>query len=543
MTTGTVTLAFLLLTTNALPPDIAPMNALDFPIPIQIVPTRRAQMRELLLFVSEDEGKHWDLRHKVSPDAQTINFSAPHDGLYWFHIAVVDQQGKQDPPSPSAPGAAALKVLIDTRKPDLRIPVVERQGEGVVVKWDVKDDNLDLNSLKLEQRTAETPWTAVAIPFVASGQASFRPPNLGPVQVRMLVKDLVGNESTTPAPELPAQPGYVPPLPPNTGAGAPTLTGNAGGPPNPVTPTSRDPKWDSPIQPVNQVDPPRMTEKRMEEPPLPPPPPGVGATAVQAPGSFGQVVAKAGGQPTPPEPAPAAPAPPRTTPSQLVPLQFIKNRELTLDYEVAKIGPSGLGSVELFVTQDEGRSWQKVADFQNLTQTEMEQQSSSGTVQRSLKVTLPQTEGRFGFFLVVKSKAGHGKPNPESGTLPQVRVELDYTPPEAELYLPEPEPGHRDHLILHWKASDRNLTPTPITLEWAERRDGDWKKIGEAELPNTGRTVWQLPPTGMPPHVYLRLTVRDAAGNVSVAETDKPVTIDMNEPEVTNIHVNLQAHP
>ena len=45
----------------------------------------------------------------------------------------------------------------------------------------------------------------------------------------------------------------------------------------------------------------------------------------------------------------------------------------------------------------------------------------------------------------------------------------------------------------------------------------------------------------MPPKVYLRLTVRDLANNVAVAETAEPILIDLNEPEVIPISIKAAA--
>ena len=42
-------------------------------------------------------------------------------------------------------------------------------------------------------------------------------------------------------------------------------------------------------------------------------------------------------------------------------------------------------------------------------------------------------------------------------------------------------------------------------------------------------------PATAPPNVYLRLTVRDTAGNKAVAQTPDPVLIDLSVPEVSNI--------
>ena len=46
----------------------------------------------------------------------------------------------------------------------------------------------------------------------------------------------------------------------------------------------------------------------------------------------------------------------------------------------------------------------------------------------------------------------------------------------------------------------------------------------------------------VPPQVFLRLTVRDLAGNVAVRQTKDPMLIDLTEPDVTNVGVSVSAH-
>jgi hypothetical protein len=55
-------------------------------------------------------------------------------------------------------------------------------------------------------------------------------------------------------------------------------------------------------------------------------------------------------------------------------------------------------------------------------------------------------------------------------------------------------------------------------------------------LPNTGRYTWQVP-ANTPPKVYLKLTVRDTAGNAAVAKTDDAILIDLTVPEVGGVQV------
>ena len=221
-------------------------------------------------------------------------------------------------------------------------------------------------------------------------------------------------------------------------------------------------------------------------------------------------------------------------------VQVVNKRQLKLDFEVAKFGPSGLGGVDVYVTTDDGRTWERQPGVPNVAFPPPGERTG-GPVRGSVMVQLGREGVAYGFCLVVKSRAGLGKPPPKSGDAPAIRVELDATLPEAELYRPQADPSRRDALMLTWKASDRNLTATPVSLEWAEHKEGPWAFIGGPELPNTGRHSWQVP-ANVPPSVYLRLTVRDTAGNTAVAQTNEPVLVDLTVPEVSVITLGAVAH-
>ena len=212
-------------------------------------------------------------------------------------------------------------------------------------------------------------------------------------------------------------------------------------------------------------------------------------------------------------------------------IQKVNKRQVILSYEVSKYGPAGVGSVELYLTKDDGKTWRLYSTPQPLDVALPP--GVSMPLQQSLTVTLPG-EGVYGFHLVVKNKVGLGKAPPQSGDAPQMRVEVDETPPHCDLYGPMPDPTRRDSVIITWVATDNRPMPaTPVTLEWAERETGDWHLIGGGELPNTGRFSWQVPMGTVPPKVFLRLMVRDEAGNIAVAQTNQEVLIDLTEPEIT----------
>ena len=207
-------------------------------------------------------------------------------------------------------------------------------------------------------------------------------------------------------------------------------------------------------------------------------------------------------------------------------LQYTNQSNVQLDYRISTIGPSGVGLVELWATEDNGLTWHRFAE----------------DVDRKppFDVRLP-AEGTYGFTLVIRSRAGLGGKPPQSGQLPDLRIEYDATAPEAVLYSVEADPDRKDALFLHWSASDRNLAETPISLFWAERPEGPWQPIA-VDLPNTGRHEWRMPPE-LPYRVYLRLEVRDRAGNVSVAETPEPVLVDLTEPEAELIGIVKPKQP
>ena len=54
---------------------------------------------------------------------------------------------------------------------------------------------------------------------------------------------------------------------------------------------------------------------------------------------------------------------------------------------------------------------------------------------------------------------------------------------------------------------------------------GPWIPIA-SELPNSGQYAWQLK-ANLPQRAYLRLEVRDAAGNLGTYETPDPAALDL----------------
>jgi hypothetical protein len=347
--------------------------------------------------------------------------------------------------------------------------------------------------------------------------------NLGTATLELPARPAAGNTSLAPPAGNSAGAVFPPPGASAAGGWSPT---QGGAPIHPVSNPSR-------IKAADSAEPSRPLPRASADPfdtvaggGAPSLTAGPGPAFPTAPAGQQLVASTANALPAAPTPGPMAPRQPR---GNLPRLQIINCRRVTMEYEVAKYGPSGVGNVELYLTRDDGQKWER-CNVDPAANVPVSGDLVPGqTMRRALTVELPG-EGRYGFYLVVKSGVGRGKPGPRDGDAPQMLVELDETAPEANLYAPEPDPRDRQALVLRWQASDHNLTPNPVTLQWAEHKEGPWESIA-GDLPNVpSQFSWKLTPR-VPPRVFLRLVVKDTAGNIARAETPEPILVDLNEPE------------
>jgi hypothetical protein len=503
------------------------MNEREFQIPITLPedPAFLAEIDQLFLYVSTDEGRTWRQEAVASPRDKQFPFFARQDGSYWFSVSVQDKMKRSYPPDVST-APPALKVVIDTKKPVVKFLSTERIGDQATVAWDIRDEHVDLTTCQLEYSTSEAPtWYMVPVPPQAvTGKKSWTVSTPGRVTVRMTVQDYAGNVGVATA-ELANEPPAplalnTPPPPP----AAPVATGRP--PAAPVDSPFPANNWQR--NPVPN-EPPAAPRENMAHRQPEPAAHLTGSVRNAAPADevvMPRIIASSKTPPPPPAwtaaqtitPASVPPMPtvsPRSKPAG-PPIQYINHLQMDLNYE-AKAGPSGVGEVQLWMTQDDGRTWRRYADDEDL--------------QSPFAIEVPG-EGTYGFSLVIRSKGGIYKQNkqaPLPGEAPELRVEVDCTAPEAELYAVEADPRRKDALFLQWKASDKNLAAKPITLKWSEKPGGDWQEIA-SEIPNTGRYEWMMP-ANLPYRIFLRLEVRDLAGNMCVAETDEPVLVDLVEPD------------
>ena len=179
-----------------------------------------------------------------------------------------------------------------------------------------------------------------------------------------------------------------------------------------------------------------------------------------------------------------------------------------LEYDLGAARPSDISQVELWGTRDGGRTWHSHAlDNDN----------------RSPILVTVDREGVYGFKVVARGNAGSPNSPPRPGELPDIFIGVDLTKPSARISGVTQDPSSGT-LVISWQAGDKMLAARPVSLSFGTSPAGPWTPIASG-LANTGRYSWPVD-RRIPDEIYLRLEVRDEAGNVGVFETGNPVIID-----------------
>jgi hypothetical protein len=199
-------------------------------------------------------------------------------------------------------------------------------------------------------------------------------------------------------------------------------------------------------------------------------------------------------------------------------VQIINSKSLLLDFEVKGVGPSGVGTVELYYTRN-GQIWHK--------------HNGPVPAQSPLPVDVSE-DGLYGFTVVVNNGVGLGRTPPQPGDVPQIWVEVDTTRPEVKLINTQAGIDETSRtLTLRWTATDKNLVARPITLSYAEGPQGPWIPFA-TNVDNTGLYMWRMSP-GMPTAVLVRVEATDRVGNVGVDQSALVAPVDLSRPQASLI--------
>lgn len=162
-----------------------------FRIPFQVDGDRRVQ--QVILHVSEDMGRSFKQVGTALPGDKGFTFTARRDGWYYFQVQTQDVERRLYPPTidGTQPG---LRVFVDTLPPDVKVHAQTGLPRGQVgVDWDIRDEALDVSSLRLEYRVPGQFWQERQIQRNAIGQVRWDVTGSEALEVRLQAKDKAGN--------------------------------------------------------------------------------------------------------------------------------------------------------------------------------------------------------------------------------------------------------------------------------------------------------------------------------------------------------------
>jgi len=536
----------------------------NFNIPFSVTQPN-IQTLEVLLFVSHDYGANWVLYNRQPAAVRQFAFRTNQDGEYWFAsrtypIGTVVSAGATFRPE--------LRVIVDTAEPRLDVQATLTPTGDIQVEWQAVDELVAAETLKIEyQEALGKPYRAVPAPAgqqtarnTVTGRAAWKPePGSYFVSVRVQVQDRAGNLAE-------ATRRLIVPVALNARPAASPMAPEAGAPPDPMSSYGMAEEPASPPAAFVAQDVQRPAGSAVSEPTAWPsddqrsqenragsvgsqdqttaadaaaPPTAAGAnggnsTVAADPASVSEAarsrsagaveareVASSGGHVAEDaasrsdekeNSSASAKATQNATPST-GPLptgerpRMTSSKRFNLDYSVDAVGPAGVEKVELWVTRNGGLDW-------DLGWIDEDRESP-------LLVEV-EDEGIYGFRLVIVGKNGLASQTPRPGELADLWIGVDVTKPTVEITSAAyGSDEHAGQLDIRWIAADNHLANRPVTLSFSSQPDGPWTTIA-AGLPNTGQYRWRVD-SRVPAQFYLRIEVRDEAGNTAAHRLDQPL--------------------
>lgn len=473
----------------------------------------------LELEVSEDAGRSWQSVTKADPTQKQFQFQTQRDGDYWFRVKSLDQSGQVV----DQPGEA-MHIVIDSTKPVGQLLIdLDRKGD-LQAEFRIVETSLDHSSIRLEYQTElDSAWKEVICKTEKGtqenewvGSATWTIPHqAAQLVVRLSGRDQAGNAfEVTRMPRLPKtalghsgamkfastkQDGAQAPV--GSGVAKPTLTlpaipGGLNLAPaapkktsilNTPTPAPEDKKqlYTSTGLPVRSIESPGPASPSSSEP------------------STKQV-----------SELPAL-EPPVSNPSNAKPNALhSSSRSFELDYEIVNDPGSPIASIELWGTLDQGKTWERWgvdADRQSPFDIEVD------------------TEGLFGFRMVIVGSNGLASRRPLPGDSADAWIHVDTTMPRARILSAlAGKASDAGSLVIEYQAIDDHFIDRPISLYYSETMQGPWVPITQGAK-NQGRFAWSGE-SHLPEKVYLKVQATDAAGNVGEHILDLPVDVQSAAP-------------
>ncbi len=449
-------------------------HALKIPFDFKDEQIRQLKATEVHLLVSTDRGKSWKTAARAKPQDRLFRYNAADNGDYWFAVRMMNSNNQ--PVQPGAP-QVGLKVTVDDIPPLLDLKVRELSPGRVELTWQAEDDALNLESLEIQYREGEDgEWKPLATDKQPVGRVDLPIHAAGIVFVAARVSDQAKNEVSTEGQT-------------SVTSGSKTQT------------RETEPDFSKPVAihpgPVGggidslKTQPRIITDSSLTARPLP-------QSISQSMGSTVRV------------------NPALSPRQQYYPTgaKVIKANAFNIGYSLEQVGPSGVGGVDLFITEDNGRHWFSYG-------SDPDRQSPF-----SVRV---EHGGQFGFAIRARSGIGLSDDPPKPGHPPEIIVIVDQDAPRPKLgNLTQGQGLTHNQVQFSWVLMDADLPEQPVMLSRAFSPTGPWEPIS-GWIENSGRYIWTLDQTIDRP-IYIRLEARDLAGNIGKVDSDQPLQIDLRRP-------------
>ncbi|HEY2252452.1 MAG TPA: hypothetical protein VGH74_15370, partial [Planctomycetaceae bacterium] len=481
---------------------------------------------------------------RFNPDANKFKFQAANDGEFWFLVRTLDARNHLFPDmNTTDPG---LQVVVDSKPPLLDLELRQPAAGSVQLSWNASDDHLDPTQLRLEYlQPGASEWQPVSVIPKASGQTGWKVSQGGVVAVRGSIADLAGNSAheevelrILPASQVVPRPGGPETRQPVAGPVGDPGSSQGGEHRDKLAQTMPDRFPSSSNSHQDEIA--QSAPAAVKETPQIVRWPSTDMTATGGSPKSTFVSHKPDRLSAAVEPQTLPPlseqygseqrGSERSVPENLRRSSTAAGRKRVVDskrfqigYNLEGVGPSGVSSVDLYITDDNGATWYHYGADEDR--------------QSPFLVEVPR-EGVYGFALGVRSGAGLTSDPPRNGDPPSIVVVVDQTTPRLEMLPVEQGLGKNvNKLLVSWNCEDEHLAERPISLFYSPSGQSPWLPIS-GPLENTGNFVWTIG-SGVPVKFYLRIEARDLAGHVQTIDSPLPIVVDLSRPTAKIIDVEL----
>lgn len=465
---------------------------------------QRLDAREIRLLVSRDRGRTWQPSQTVAPTAGKFQFQATGDGEYWFCVRTLDGRNRL---YPDGPAEAGLQVIVDTSRPRLHLNLRSPERGKVQLTWSASDEHLDPAQLQLEyMQPGVSEWQPLTVVPIAEGQHEWSVPQAGLVSVRGTIADLAKNtvREQTSVQVQALRPGVAPPRAPEQRQpiAGPVVTPRSD---TALTLPKEFPGGASP-RTARAKDAPRIGRSDGETATV------AKAPNVEPPQIRGNFVSHRADDAEPERAASSSPENSRPSNQAGGPRRrVLGSYKFQIGYRLHDADASNISSVELYITDDGGKTWYHYP---------------SATDKKSPAQVEVSKDGVYGFTLGVRDAAHPSGDAPQNGDAPAMEVVVDTVPPTIEFTQAKRLEGAGSGRIrLAWRYADDYPAEKPVTLFYSPTGQAPWQPICDP-LENTGSFDWTIG-ADLPERVYVRIEARDQAGNVEVVQSPRPLYVHL----------------